>query len=71
MAKLTKPQRRLLERLADVDEGLLYACGGHQAGTGFALVSRGLAEHCGYLDGGLRSAFTITDAGRAALKLEG
>jgi hypothetical protein len=65
--KLTAAQARALERLSKVQPGNVYECGGHEAAVCFRLERRGLTMHRGYLASGLRSAFTITPAGRAAL----
>jgi hypothetical protein len=63
------PERRaVLERLAIVKDGMVFVCGGHQRTRCAGLVALGLAEKRGDVDGGLKSAYEITDAGREWLE---
>ncbi len=67
MGKLTKAQERALQRLARVKPGNVLNCCGHLKTACWALEKLGFAEDHGP-DQGVGRFYTITPAGRDALK---
>ena len=71
-AKMTEPRIRMLKRLAEVPEDMLFKCGGNQRIACGGLVDLGYAMLItNNIDEGFMSAYTITYQGQCWLDAHG